>query len=135
MIHTVSNRIINDSVTEQRPFLYAREGKARLNARFVVGFGDNQKHLEKGIDEFSKIIGKGTVLDDNQILIYSTNDGRSFFDGEVFMSDVAGGRSMIHELGHVLEERSGDSGHTPSNVHRFATSFMKKGQRVKKHNR
>lgn len=112
---------------KQRELIYAKEGPANLNIKFKTKFKKGRLgRTQIGIDEFSKMIGKGTVLDDMSIEIKGAGKQRSYHqDGNIALGTQAGSKTVIHELGHVLEFRSREHGRTDKDdVSIHATNFL-----------
>lgn len=103
--HAKENKIFEGIIQKQRRLLYAKNGPAELDIKFTGEFdSDRKRHIQGGIDEFSKMIGRGTILDSQTIMVGHAEDGRSYqMGGDIIMASNAGVLSTIHELGHSLE--------------------------------
>jgi SPP1 gp7 family putative phage head morphogenesis protein len=59
---------------------------------------------QSGVEDFKKLVGTGT-LDQADVTVKATAKMRSFYNGQVNLSNHIDPRTVIHELGHALEER------------------------------
>lgn len=132
-------KIRSSTLQKQRELLYAKEGPAELNIKFKTKFSKKRKErTQEGIDEFAKMIGKGTVLDDMSIEIRGGGKQRSFCESDlkIALSTSAGQKIVVHELGHALDfgtwhNSKGDR----DNVNKHALAFLEKrtaGETAKK---
>lgn len=139
--HAKENEIFDSVIKKQRKLIYAKEGPANIDIEYWSDFDDDSKEqLRKGVDEFSKIIGRGTALDTmGNIPIFDAPTGRSSVTGDtVRLSKAAGVRTTIHEFSHLLEHASRNM-HTDNvnHVHKQASDFLEmrtKGEKAKKLN-
>lgn len=134
--HTKENKILEGVIQKQRKLLYAKEGPANIKIAYWGTFDDaSKKRFQQGVDEFSKIVGRGTALDTiGTIPILDAPTGRSSVtEGTVRLSKAAGVRTTIHEFSHVLENASknmhiDDTDH----VHKQASDFLEMHTRGEK---
>lgn len=120
-------------IQKQRELLYAKGDPATINPIYSSKFDkDRKKEYQRGVDEFAKMLGKSTVIDETAIAIFDEPDGRSSHSPTptgsiVNMAKSAGAKIVIHELGHSLESAS-EKRHTSNinNVHKQATDFLNK---------
>lgn len=136
----IQNRTGQSAIRQkQRELIYAKEGPAELTIKFKTRFSKKRKgQTQEGIDEFAKIIGKGTVLDDMPIEIRGGGKQRSFCESDlkVALSTSAGQKTVVHELGHALDFGTWhDSKGDRDNVNKHALAFLEKrtkGETAKK---
>ena len=131
--HAKENKILGSVIEDQRKLLYAKEDPANINPMYGKGIDDGRKRkYQKGVDEFSKMVGKGTILDITAVAIFDEPDGRSSQSptstGSILnMSKSAGAKAIIHELGHSLEDTSNERHTTDANnVRKQANDFLSK---------
>lgn len=116
---------------KQRELLYAKGGSSDLKVYFSGDFDKERIDIyKKGIDEFSKMVGKGTALDDIEVVVFTSSEGSYAEYATINMAKSAGMRTVIHEMAHVLENVSKDEYTTDvNNVHKQAVDFL--GKRTK----
>ncbi len=127
------------AIKKQRKLLYAKGGPANITTKFRPGFSSaRKKETQEGIDEFAKMVGKGTALDGMTIGVNNAKEGRSFASGaNISMSKTSSKKVVVHEMGHVFENTSKllDAGVDKRNVHTNATDFLSrrtKGEKAQK---
>lgn len=128
--HAKENKMLKGTIQKQRDLIYAKGDPAKLNIEFTGNLDkDHKESIQKGIDEFSKMVGKGSMLDDQTIKVSHATDGRSFnTGGNIAMASGAGTLSTIHELGHSLEfiarDRLKAAPSLKANVHAQTVDFL-----------
>lgn len=125
-------------IKKQRELLYTPEGPADIKAKLGSGFSSQRKkEMQEGIDEFAKLIGKGTSMDGMTVGVHDVGKGRSHATrGNIHVGKYSGKDIVVHEMGHVFEGHSRivDMDAT-KNVYTQATSFLDrrtKGEKAQK---
>lgn len=137
---TISSLTSQSAIRQkQRELIYAKEGPAELTIKYKTRFSKKRKEqTQEGIDEFAKVIGKGTVLDNVTIELKGGGKQRSECNifMEVSLSTSAGPKTVIHELGHALDFGSSHGPKTEKySVNAHALAFLEKrtkGETAKK---
>jgi len=86
----------------------------RRNVRFSAA---QETEIERGIDDFRRMVDGDVLLDYNSIGVLKTKRGRSYhLSGDIYLSSSARTKQTVHELGHALEYYNND-------VHEQALAF------------
>ena len=85
-------------------------------------------YIGRAVDDFSRLVGRSNILGRRRtVKISPTSDDRSFQRAGIHISDTAGDKTIVHEMGHELEERD-------FSIHREALAFLDRrtrGERLK----
>jgi hypothetical protein len=81
--------------------------KVVYDARFT---GEAKTEIENGIEAFKRMVGRGR-LDGLTITVKRTKDSRAFYVSDTvnFPNQMRAGRTVVHELGHWMEDRNDDA--------------------------
>lgn len=95
-------------------FTHSEPGNAQYD------YDGDSPYVKEGFDQFNTIAGRNPLMESSRVKVNTFDRGRAFFsDAGIGISKSSDDSSVVHELGHALEDRD-------PVVHTLATGFLER---------